>query len=556
VQNTFLNNGDPNSPYQQMVRFALTDPQPTYLFKAVSQGSQCAVPVAQPSVTFAQQNNRFALINVGIALYASQYWLETELKALPNTGSERIEYFKFTKENSFAGFSLGTTVLGEYSRYNPSNFTQWDVVPGGTQSINGRTNGALSTGPQYVPLTSSFLANLNLFFFGISAQAGGSLQILQDKFSFVSTTSALDATPNISPYSTFNFAQNGNANTATNRYISQERLGATTLYNQNHTDYTARNAIWIFNEMEHPLTPLPFGCNDFCIADISGPVSFCTTATYSFALPAGAIVAWQVNNITPTGSVTFQINPNNTITLTRVNNGSATLVANITNSACFAGSTASFQKNIIFGGGYDGYYTTSLSSTPIPILQGGSSHYIYTSRGQNVTINLQLTNLTNISNLRWLANNYGSYGSGSSFTLTGTSSVYCYGSSNVSALLTGNSLCGDINSIYSFGLFTLYCRGTNNADSINTETFTATPNPVQNILNIKITKPINGKIVQTSSYYLISISELNTLLPLKQLRVNKTGGDIQINMTGLKSGYYAVEINDGNNKQILKIFKL
>jgi hypothetical protein len=160
VFNTFLNNGDTTSNYQQMVRFKATDPQPSYLFKAVSQGSQCGIAVSQPSATFAYQNGRFALVVAGIALYATQYLLETDLRALPNDGIARIEYFKFSKQNSFSGFNLGTTLLSEYSRNNPANFTKWDIVPGGTQSINGRTNRSLSTGPQVVSLTKDFIASI------------------------------------------------------------------------------------------------------------------------------------------------------------------------------------------------------------------------------------------------------------------------------------------------------------------------------------------------------------------------------------------------------------
>jgi hypothetical protein len=378
---------------------------------------------------------------------------------------------------------------------------------------------------------------------------------VQDEFSFVSTTSALDATPNISPYTTFNFAQNGNANTATSKYISQERIGTSNSFNLNHTDYTARNASWIFTEMEHPQNPLSPVCNDFCLADIAGPVSFCTAATYYYAVPPGSLVAWQVINILPIGSVTFQVNADNSITLTRVNNGQATIVA-ITTSNCFSSGPSTLQKNIIFGGQYSGYFTTSLSSTPVPILFGGSTHTIITPRGSSVNVQIQLTNLQNISNLNWYLNNYTNTVGGNSFSLSGTASIYSYSNTYISTLLTANSPCGNISSIYGFNLQTLSGRYAEGGDTIGINKYTANPNPVLNSLNISVENSTNNKIQNNTGYYTVKISELNTFLPLKQMGINKTGNNFQISMAGFKTGYYAVEITDGQNSQVIKVFKL
>jgi Secretion system C-terminal sorting domain len=92
------------------------------------------------------------------------------------------------------------------------------------------------------------------------------------------------------------------------------------------------------------------------------------------------------------------------------------------------------------------------------------------------------------------------------------------------------------------------------ADSLTS--FTATPNPVSGLLTVNITEPLTNKSNLQNGEYLVNICELNTLLPLKQLRIKKSGSSFQINMAGFKTGYYAVEINDGVNKQVLKVYKL
>jgi hypothetical protein len=526
VFNTFLNNGDSTSPYQQMVRFTATNPTPTYRFVAVAQGSQCGIQVAAPSVVFAQQNNRFALITAGILLYASEYRLETELKALPDNGSQQIEYFKFTRENAVAGFSLGTTVLAEYSRYNPSNFTKWDVVPGGTQSINGRTNGALSTGTQYVPLSSSFLVNLNLFFYGISAQAGGSLNINNDLFSFVSTTSALDAMPNISPYSTFNFAQNGNVNTATNRFIAQEAIAGTSLFNKNHTDYTARNARWIFNEMQN--TTQPLNCIDYCYNyKIIGSEELCNTETYSVLnAPPNANIIWSysLNN----NGLSIIANGSSAI-VTKIYNGTYTLQAIINIPGC---ASSTITKTIFGGGRIISQSGTYLNYNGNDTKPWSTWTNLNTTMGPNFTTTFKLK-MDAASNFYFNPHN--------SMTINWSYVNYAQNEIALTVSYPFGIVVGQVGSFNNCGLYTsnifyisLNGGGAGRQQLItSTPTFTATPNPVNDILNVKVLDAENNE-VKVGGDYLIKISELGTLLRIKQFRVKKIGNSFQINMEGLK----------------------
>ncbi|RYF84924.1 MAG: hypothetical protein EOO03_14100 [Chitinophagaceae bacterium] len=131
------------------------------------------------------------------------------------------------------------------TRQNPSGFTKWDAAPGGTQSISDRTNGALNTGLDKQKLDWYFTPF-------VKVRAGLNMHVTQDLFSFVSTVSALDAPAGTPVNNVFIFPSTGINGTASAKYVAQEKfvVGSINYYNKNHTDFTARNAKWMYNEME------------------------------------------------------------------------------------------------------------------------------------------------------------------------------------------------------------------------------------------------------------------------------------------------------------------
>ena len=340
--NTFLNG--PNSPYQQMVRFdAANNPGNVvapYKFLAVAQGSQCGVPVTTPGITFASQDAPFATFRfwfpptpwTPFIHVASKWWLKCEMKALPNAGTANIEYFKFERRIKLWGIGFGWKTMNEYNRSNPPGFTTWDAAPGSTQSIEGRAGGGLSTGL----VRQDIWKNWNGFPF-IKLKAGPSLNINQDLFAFVSPTSSLDAPIGTDPYTVFNFAATGNANTSAEKYIAQSREPGSTLYNQEHTNYTARNALWIFNEMENLTQPVT--CQDYCTTnEIIGPTEFCGSSSFSLNFPTGSTINWSISP-NPNSIVTSTANGNTLFLTQRAvsdpllgNSGEVTITANYTSS--------------------------------------------------------------------------------------------------------------------------------------------------------------------------------------------------------------------------------
>lgn len=295
VFNTFLNG--PNSPYQQMVRFDATyNPNnivPPYKFLAIAQGNQCGVPVTSSNINFANQDAEFAVFRFWLPptpwtppIYiSSKWWLTSELNALPNSGTANIEYFKFERRIKLWGIGFGWKTMAENTRQNPAGYVGWDAAPGGTQSIIDRTGGGLSEG-----LSKVDVGSVGKIF--ASLKAGASLNINQDVFSFVPTTSALDATFGTNPFTVFNYLITGNLNTSTFKYQAQSKEVGSALFNINHTDFTPRNAKWIYNEMENITQTIT--CQDYCqnSVQILGPTEFCNTAIFTTNLPAGVISTW------------------------------------------------------------------------------------------------------------------------------------------------------------------------------------------------------------------------------------------------------------------------
>ncbi len=447
--------------YQQMVN--LTPSQRPYKFVATAQGSQCAVPVSGSNITYAHQNGSFgtlAFLSLGYLITGSNYpWLQgwgqkfkldTELKSLPAQGTAQIEYYKFTKKVSLLGVGLFNIGIKETNRQNPVNFNDWDNVPGSTQSIEGRGGSNLTSGPQK---STSF--PINIF---VQAKAGLSLTIDNDLFSFVSTTSALDAPPGTSNYVVYSSAQSGNSNTRTDGYISHEFYAGTN--NLNHTDYTPRNAKWMYEEMEN--IPHEIKCNDYCNNyKIEGDKNICTISNpYTVPnLPIGSTLTWSVS---PSNIVTIN-NPNSiTTTLTKVSEGDFTLTATVNNS-CVGNVT--YTKNIYAG---LANYAVSFSTG----MQNNQTIYEYNPNNSN-TINMICQSHFNTpyvegliygtsSNIVWsLASNYPnngfSYSQSDNFFPNRAKLYIPFGNTNVGYLQgTVENSCGQTTKVYAFKL--QYCN--------------------------------------------------------------------------------------------------
>jgi Secretion system C-terminal sorting domain len=540
VLNTFLNG--PNSPYQLMVRFDINNPNNAvapYKFLAVAQGSQCGVPVCAPGTSFASQNAEFAIFrfwfpaNMWPPIYAtSKWWLTSQLNALPNSGTSTIEYFKFERRIKFWGIGFGFKTINEYTRPNPAGYVSWDGAPGGTQSISDRTDGGLSSGLAPTTFTKNWYG-----FPYASLKAGASLNINQDAFSFVSTTSALDAPFGTDPNTVFNFAANGNANTATFKYQAQSKETGSTLYNRNHTDYTPRNARWIFNEMQN--TPAAPTCSDFCDNQtINGADIFCTSNTYLVAgLPPGSTVTWSA---TPAGIVNFTPSVNsNPVTVNNVLGGSITLSANVSNSCTNLNTT--ITKNITVG------------SPPISISSSTNG-----CNGVYQIWNLVNNTPNNGTNWNWTVSYLGTNSQITIYTPSSPSTTLSVkGGGTVK--LSYIDLCGTLRTsgvtVYSTcfsGPLRIAVSPNPASGNIKVSFNQQTDTALNAALNGQQLKPLHS--FESTGKTIVTLYEFNTSLLVKQWTYKEMDSkNYNFNIAGLRKGLYLLQVDRDNQTTATKI---
>lgn len=165
------------------------------------------------------------------------------------------------------------------------------------------------------------------------------------------TASALDVTSFDAGALSQKFVNSANAvyPVKSETYIAQESRTAQNLYNNFAMRFTARNARFLFNEMEG-LTNLEV-CSSECggtsIYNVSGPDLLCTSELYSITgLPRGATPIWTVSP-SSLGTVIQGPTPNSAY-VAKISSGSATISANIVNGC----PGTSINGKVVRIGGY------------------------------------------------------------------------------------------------------------------------------------------------------------------------------------------------------------
>lgn len=346
-QNDFL-----ETIYRPMITFLPGDPQPQYQFIATSQGSQCGLgsnPIGVTLVSGEAQASISGPLFILSAGIISRLKLKTNLLAKGlqgNTQGNEILNFRWRREsNLFWGVVNTSKTFIDIQRYEPTGIANpiaWESVPGAVEGLRVTNQTIIAGGWSFISLN----------FLGYDFR----FQFI-DRFTFLPVISALDV---VNPgafnnTNIFNFVANATSPAGTftpQRIIAQERFIGTTgfEFNQFHTDFTSRNARWIFNEMEN--IPQPNTCDDQCTSTgIIGPDAFCNFQAYSINLPAGSTVNWTINP-NPNHFVTAAAN-GNVLNLTQQplifqslgNSGEITITANFT-SVCGNGT---LQRNVFVG---------------------------------------------------------------------------------------------------------------------------------------------------------------------------------------------------------------
>jgi hypothetical protein len=563
ANNTFLAEG---GPYRTMV-----DYNAPYPFYAVSNGSQCAVPVMQPGTLLLKKEGNVATANWLLFFWKNKYRLNIQVNALPAYGSQS-QVCSVVMERNIRLFwgAIGTgwkTTSNTAPRLSPANTIPWDGVPGGTKSTE--TTGPISqtgTTPA-INQSNTFLGNVwrsILYAFVINVHTNIQLPFSQKEFSFVPITSALDV-ENVTANTftqPFNFAVNGLTGSRANKFISQD-FAASNLYNIEHTNFTPRNSRWIYNEMEN-ITQPPLNCNDICTNSIQiiGADNFCTTSTYNVPyLPSYASVTWSSSN-TNVATVTQS---GNTAIVTHVTNGSFILTAAINfNGGNNCGIPTTLTKEIYTGvPGFGANYNNGIGTfNPllifIPGQQGNPNYYNDVCIGYGFPNTYVDAFPYGTNNVVWSVPNGYATADFSLIQQTGNRAYFKWNFGGITQpgylQATVSNSCGSFSQIFAFKQKNCNPTGGDPCQTArNTNYLTVSPNPASNIITIGIgNKPApiecNGlKALHSPNGITFSIIKIyNSLGILVKSYENRNVKTATINVGNLIGGFYRIEIITGD----------
>lgn len=272
------------------------------------------------------------------------------------------------------------------------------------------------------------------------------------------------------------------------------------------------------------------------IFSISGDYSFCTTSNpYTIpGLPAGAIVTWSVS---PAGIVNINTPSSTQTTLTKIGNGNVTLTATIL--SCGSSYTAT---KIVGSGGSD--MTNVVAVKPgygVACIGGSSPNFFAISNPGGSTSVIEIENVSGC-----LLYPPGSP-SGSPVAMVNTAAFYIQQTSAMPTIRVriGNS-CGW--SDWKYITIPVCAVG---------QFFRVAPNPATDIVTIQPLADNASKATVAGNTVIPSIRMIklydNTGNLKKQWSFGAGKRQAQINVSGLRTGIYTVEISDGKNTDRQKL---
>ena len=471
---------------------------------------------------------------LGLAL--NNYRLAVQVNALPAYGTQaQICYVKMERNIRFFLGIVGTgwkTTSSSAPRISPSNTLPWDGVPGGTQNVErGGPIGdkGLSI---YVILNVKYNIDFNFS---------------QHEFSFVPLTSSLDVqNVNMATFGqSFLFPANGSLNgSRADKFLAQEKLA--TNFNLPHTDFTARNSKWIYNEMVN--NNQSFDCKNYCDISslpINGSKNLCSCETYTIdGLDPASTVIWSISStgiasITPNGS---------SVTLCKIMNGTITLTATITSPTCGNGI---ITKTIFVGlpyitqnAGSGAYF--SYSTDPDLLGSGAIPNQICT--GEQISV---IVNVERASGVIW--SRTWAQPSNTTWSQSGNSlSFYLWGNDQKATYkVKATNICGSVEEFFPFK--SIDCTGGPEDPCLQ---YVVSPNPATNVINVIVPNilppcgpPILISVQKSMQANQPSISQLKlynqNMKPVKTQKTSKGSRQSSLNIAGLTPGVYILEITDG-----------
>lgn len=537
--NTFL-----NTTYRNMVTFAPTDPQPSYRFIAIASGSECGVPLFAAGSDIINASGysvsplpNFPFTGGGIKLTA-------RVKALPANGqSSNITHLNITASiNLFWGLISITKTLESFDAYSPAGALPWDGAPGGTVNV-AKKLGEKNERNLFIPL-------------GLSINAVN--YTVQEKVSFVPITSALDITTVNAEALTAKYVGGvspGNPSRAAN-FKAQEKytdVNQPLQYNKDHRFFTAKNAEWLFNEMQG-IAPNNLNCSNDCQLDFTmiANQTLCTNHTYSISpVVQGTTVTWSV--YPNDGTVTFIPNAATVdVDLSSATPGIMyTLTAAVTGNCNFGSVSTQFSvpasswTGTVFG--MQGYWNSIYN---LPLAAG--DNYLYTGSGANY---FEIWN----EGVTEQAAGYWEYVSGDRASYGGLHYIAfdLWWMAGVDAYYNYNFTddCGSHSIPYHFMSTSAYPPAGRMAQTVENYQLKLSPNPASNAVTVSVVeldgnKKAGAKVFDYSTPKNIRVyDKLGNVILQRNEIISKSG--LRLNVLLLKSGdMYNVIVDDGNGLRL------
>lgn len=419
--NSFINN-----VYQPMVTFA-ANAQP-YQFIATSLGNECARPLFEAGRKFMDfgsqlasgvklkatlslfigRSRRFERNLFSIPLSELKYETVVFARSIPNQNdpARLITAFTYLSKLTLVGGLVNVTKNGvDEVAYASSNLLPIDGVAGSFNTLMDfsemktyqKSFGNLSFSYEdYIATILDFtykrFITIKISLYGFFKASMYNSEIFNTNYTSLPVGSALD----VSPFNANTFTQkyvngtNQNYPSKSNTFIAQETVTSQSLYNNSSMRFTARNARFLYNEMENLANRE--NCSNECFNPyfITGESIICSNGSYFIqGIPRGTNVVWSAS---PSGIVSITAN-GPSATLTKISDGVITLTATISN-ACTVGNV-SINMTVVIG-------------TPVPEgIYGPNNDLCYNGRASESEY-FSVPNSTNLLTYFWQINGVGS----------------------------------------------------------------------------------------------------------------------------------------------------
>ena len=543
VTNDFLIDG---GTYRSMVDFPVGSTYtPQYQISALSNGSQCAQKTFEPNSTLltGAASGGGTLLLAYIAGGSTNVTLRSP--SIYGTTNLPIIDFHFKLKQIYLGFISYTTIL-DYVVYTPNitsptplqYLVSYDGSSGGLSQLPSSYNNFVvnigfdtknldrdgNFGKAFIKLIAP-----HAYAYGFTTPYTG--------FCFVPTGSALDANGFMYSPTAINEKYINSLNSSTNfpNFIAQSQVSSITFvkhdviknntvsgnfYSTPHISFATRNSIWLYEKITATASSGQ-ECSTECAPDISGPQSFCTSASYSIN-SGGAPVTWSAS---PSGAVAINTTSNGNATLVRNSSAYVTLTASFVSGACTITSNA--LTNIEVGAAIASNFTITGPFSPC---KGSTAEYHVSPYQSDANYSWTCTGFNNCGNIYpgGTANNYAdfvlpTYPSQNyfTFTVTTTRTTSC-GTESVVSQSNYHQFGSSCSSFLKVGV---------------------SPNPASNTLNLNVVdeSPTDSK-TKIDPEFQVTIADLvgNVKYNNKHSTVNT-----EINLSNFKNGNYSIRVIKG-----------